>query len=161
MIIRPATLADVSAAKEIYDGARIFMREHNNPDQWPDGYPGEDDILSGIKEGTGYVCEDGGEIVATFYYRMGEDPTYVKIYDGEWLNDLPYAVIHRIAVKHHGRGIASFIFSECFKMCGNLKIDTHKDNLPMQHSLMRAGFEYCGIIYLENGEKRMAYQRSK
>ncbi len=159
MKIRPATSADVESANEIYKSARAFMRESGNPNQWTDSYPSDKDISEGIPNGTSYVCEDDGEIVATFYFHMGEDPTYRNIYGGKWLNDEPYAVIHRIAVKHHGKGIGGFIYRECFKIRPNLRIDTHRDNLPMQRSLERAGFKRCGIIYLENGDERIAYQK--
>ncbi len=160
MIIRPATEADIDAANEIYDSAREFMRESGNPSQWNSTYPGIADITDGIADGTSYVCEDEGEIVATFYFKIGDDPTYMEI-DGEWANEEPYAVIHRIAVKHRGRGIADFCFAECFKLFGNLKIDTHKNNIPMQKCLARCGFRYCGIIKTWNGEPRRAYQRIK
>ena len=42
----------------------------------------------------------------------------------------------------------------------NLKIDTHRDNYPMQKSLKKNGFEYCGIIYLADGNERLAFQKS-
>ncbi len=29
----------------------------------------------------------------------------------------------------------------------------------MQHVMQRCGFAYCGIIYLANGDERLAYQR--
>lgn len=159
MIIRKATLADVDAANAIYDEARIYMRKNGNPYQWGGLYPGRADILSGIEDGTSFVCEDEGEIVATFYFRVGDDPTYAVIYDGQWKSDTPYAAVHRIAVKYHGRGIPKFIFDECFKMHQNLRIDTHKTNIPMQKVLLRCGFEYCGIIHLADGSPRMAYQK--
>jgi hypothetical protein len=115
-----------------------------------------------MEKGASYVCCDGDEVVATFYFEMNaDDPTYRKIYDGEWKNDEPYAVIHRIAVKYQGRGIVGFCYDECFKLFPNLKIDTHKDNIPMQKSLINAGFEYCGIIHLANGDERLAYQKTK
>lgn len=159
MIIRAATYDDVDAANKIYNEAREFMRETGNCDQWCGAYPGKEDIIKGIIDGTSYVCEDAGEVVATFYFRVGIDPTYIKIYNGEWLSDAEYAAVHRIAVKYRGRGIAGFIMDECFKMHPNLKIDTHRDNIPMQHSLLRFGFKYCGIIHLLTGEERLAYQR--
>lgn len=160
MIIRPATHADVEAAAKIYDSARAFMKLSGNPDQWRGEYPNGYDVELGIADGTSYVCEDKGEVVATFYYKKdADDPTYRKIYGGEWINGEPYSVIHRIAVKYHGRGIVDFCFSECFKAQKNLKIDTHRDNIPMQKVLERNGFQYCGIIYLENGEERLAYQK--
>ena len=159
MIIRPATAADVSAANEIYKEAKTFMHTHGNPDQWTEEYPSGKDVKAGIADGTSYVCEDDGEVVATFYFNRCEDPTYGKIYDGTWLNSEPYAVIHRIAVKYFGRGIIGFIFDECFRRYPNLRIDTHKDNIPMQKALAKAGFKYCGIIHLPNGDPRIAFQK--
>lgn len=161
MVIRLATMADVEAANEIYEAARTYMREAGNPCQWNSVYPGKKDIVDGIADGTSYVCEDNGEIVATFYFRIGDDPTYAVISDGGWQNDEPYAVIHRIAVKHHGRGIVDFCFDFCFDKFPNLKIDTHEDNIPMQKCLSRCGFEYCGIITTWNGDLRKAYQKVK
>ena len=107
-----------------------------------------------------YVCCDGNEILGVFCYFEGVDPTYVHIYRGEWLNPLPYGVLHRIAVAAHRRGVASFCFDYCFGRCKNLKIDTHRDNLPMQRSLAKNGFTQCGIIYLASGDERLAYQKS-
>ena len=159
MIIRKTKVADMAACEEIYASAREYMRSSGNPDQWKDGYPGTVEILSDIASGCGYVAEDGGEVVAVFYFAAGPDPTYSVIYDGDWKSDAPYGVIHRVAVKHHGMGIIDFIFSECFNAAGHLRIDTHKDNIPMQKVLSRCGFEYCGIIYLANGDERLAYEK--
>ncbi len=162
MIIRKATEADVCAAAKIYEDARAYMKASGNPNQWKGEYPNEMDVREGIKEGTSYVCEDAGEVVATFHYeRNANDPTYRKIYDGRWLSDEVYSVIHRIAVKHHGRGIIDFCFTECFKFFPSIRIDTHRDNIPMQRVLERNGFKYCGIIYLESGDERLAYQKIK
>lgn len=160
MIIRPAILADVEACDEIYKAARQFMRESGNPNQWSGEYPNGDDVIDGINKGTSYVCEDNGEVVATFHLDLNADEEdYHEIYEGEWKDDLPYAVIHRIAVKYHGRGIIDFCFNECFKMQSNLRIDTHEDNIPMRKCLSRCDFEYCGVVYLKGVGKRLAYQK--
>ena len=159
MLIRKTTFADVSAAAAIYDSARAFMRENGNLHQWSAEYPNEQSILADIARGGSYVCEDDGEIVAVFYFYIGNDPTYDKIFEGEWRSGGEYAVIHRIAVKRHGRGIADFIYAQCFDMHPNIRIDTHRDNIPMQRSLEKNGFEYCGIIYLANGDERLAFQK--
>lgn len=57
------------------------------------------------------------------------------------------------------RGAASFCLNWAFNKCGNLKIDTHRDNIVMQHLLDKNGFKYCGVVYLENGSERIAYQK--
>ena len=111
MIIRPAKVTDIDEAAKIYDMAKTFMREVGNPDQWPGDYPSGYDVALGIEEGISYVCEENAEIIATFLFKTNaDDPTYRKIYEGEWLNDAPYGVIHRIAVDGSGRGVAA----ECF-----------------------------------------------
>ena len=161
MLIRKTKITDISECVNIYNSAREYMRASGNPDQWPSCYPGEVDVLSDIASGCGYVCEDKGEVVAVFYFAKGPDTTYAKIYDGAWKSDEPYAVIHRVAVKYHGRGIIDFIFNECFTTSGPLRIDTHKDNLPMQKVLKRNGFEPCGIIHIETGAERIAFEKTK
>lgn len=162
MIIRPATYSDVAFAAEIYENARKFMHENGNPTQWPGEYPNEVDVIDGIKNGTSYVCEDNGEVVATFHFDAdADDPTYHRIDGGNWLNNDPYAVIHRIAVKYHGRGILDFCINECFKITPNIRIDTHENNIPMRKALLRCGFEHCGIIYIFNGDERLAFQKIK
>lgn len=160
MFIRPATYGDIDAVAKIYENARAFMKESGNPDQWSGEYPNGYDVEEGILNGTSYVCEEDGEVVAGFYFKTNaDDPTYRKIYDGSWADNGPYAVIHRIAVKYHGRGIADFCFNECFKLFPNIRIDTHRDNIPMQKCLAKNGFTYCGIIYLESGDERIAFQK--
>ena len=162
MFIRKATASDVAVADEIYSSAKRFMKESGNPNQWSGDHPNGEDVRLGIEKGVSYVCEDEGEIIATFYFETNaDDPTYRKIYDGNWKNDAPYAVIHRIAVKYNGRGIGDFCINECFKLFPNLRIDTHRDNIPMQRCLNKLGFEYCGIIYLTNGKERLAYHKIK
>ena len=159
MIIRKTTMADVAAAAAIYDDARAFMRQTGNLEQWNTGHPNADEILSDIAEGVGYVVEDGDEIVGVFFFRIGDDPTYKVIYNGEWKSSEPYAVIHRVAVKYNGRGIVNEIYKYCYSQYPHLRIDTHKDNIPMQHSLKKNGFEYCGIIHMLTGDERLAYEK--
>jgi len=159
MNIRKTTAADVSEAADIYDRARAFMRENGNKDQWSVGGPDAEQICKDIDVGASYVVEDGGEIVGVFFFFVGDDPTYKSIYGGAWRSDKRYAVIHRVAVKYNGRGIAGTIFDYCYSRHAHLRIDTHKDNIPMQRSLAKNGFVACGTIYLANGDERIAYDK--
>lgn len=145
---------------QIYADARAYMKEQGNPTQWENGYPGEALIRADIEAQKLYLCVENDEILGVFFFDMGEDPTYARIDGGAWLNDRPYGVIHRIAVAAHGRGVAGFCFDYGLARCKNLKIDTHRDNLPMQRALARHGFVPCGTVYLENGDARVAYQKS-
>ncbi len=161
MEIRRARLEELDEIMSLYSAARSYMRENGNPEQWAGGYPSEELIRADIDAGQSYLCVEDGEILGVFCYFFGEDPTYRQIEDGAWLNSHPYGVLHRIAVSRHQKGVASFCFDYCFSQCGNLKIDTHRDNSPMQRSLAKNGFSRCGIIRLANGDPRIAYQKSR
>ena len=41
----------------------------------------------------------------------------------------------------------------------DIRIDTHHDNIPMRTFLAKLGYHACGTIYLNNGDKRIAYQK--
>lgn len=159
MEIRQTTTNDIDIVMSLYNQARVFMRENGNPNQWVGGYPSRELIESDIKQGKSYVCLDEGKIVGTFYFTLGDDPTYSKIYEGAWLNDKSYGVVHRIAAGGHQKGIASFCLEWCFNQCFNIRIDTHRDNIPMQRLLQKNGYVLCGIIYLVDGSERLAYQK--
>ena len=161
MDIRNTRCEDLDAVMEIYEGAREFMRRTGNANQWGNSHPARELIESDIDNKNGYVVEENGEIIASFFFKIGNDPTYDIINEGKWISDSEYGVIHRIAVKYQGRGIAGFIYDHCFNIIGNLKIDTHRDNLPMQKALQKHGFEYCGIIHIANGDERIAFQKVK
>ena len=159
MKVRTATLNDLPKILTIYQDAREYMAANGNPNQWKDHYPSEEILREDLSLHRLFVCEDHGETVGVFCYFFGDDSTYAKIYEGAWLNDRSYGVMHRVAVASHQRGVASFCIQDCFSKCKNLKIDTHRDNIPMQKSLAKNGFRYCGIIYLDSGDERLAYQK--
>ena len=163
MEILKAEIEDLEKIEKIYSDARAFMSESGNPTQWQNGYPQREILLADIDEKKLYKIVNEDLILGVFYYAEGVDPTYEKIYFGKWKNDLPYAVIHRIAVSAdaRGMGVAALCFDFAFKKCANLKIDTHKDNLQMQKALLKFGFEYCGIIHISNGDERIAFQKVK
>jgi len=158
MYIRQAEKQDLPAILSLYADARKFMAEQGNPSQWGGGYPSPALINADLILKRNYVCEEDGEILAVFVYATGEEPTYREI-DGAWLNDAPYGFVHRIASKG-GRGAGMFSLSWCLVQCGNLRIDTHADNVPMQNLLKKMGFRQCGIIHLQNGDLRIAFQKT-
>ncbi len=135
------------------------MRESGNLKQWTDGYPSAVVFSKDIEQGVSYVVEDNGEVVATFALIPGPDVTYAKIYNGQWLNDESYYVIHRIASRQGARSILQIVTDYAFQFTQNIRIDTHRDNVIMQHLMQKLGFQYCGIIYLLSGDERLAYQK--
>jgi RimJ/RimL family protein N-acetyltransferase len=46
----------------------------------------------------------------------------------------------------------------CKKQIAHIRIDTHHDNVVMQHVVQKAGFQRCGIIYIADGTPRIAYE---
>ena len=89
MNIRKTNLEELKTIMNLYENARIFMREHGNPDQWGTSYPPQDMIEDDIRLGNLYVCTEEDTIDAVFFYKEGIDPPYLKIQDGQWLNDTP------------------------------------------------------------------------
>lgn len=149
---------------EIYAGARRFMAEHGNPNQWgPTCWPPEDLVHDDIRKGLSHVCEDDtGKIIGVFFYNAGHDiePTYRVITDGAWAGDEDYGVVHRIASDGSEKGIGSFCINWAYEQCGHLRMDTHGDNTVMQRLLEKLGFVHCGTIYVEEDDyPRKAYEK--
>lgn len=161
MKIRKTTMEDLGAVMKLYAKARQFMQEHGNPGQWRQNHPPQDLIVEDIVRGCSYLCEAENKAAAVFYFAVEAEPTYRQIYDGAWLNDKPYGVVHRIAAPVGVKGAGGFCLAWCFRESGgNIRIDTHQDNLPMRRLLEKNGYTCCGTIYLEDGDRRLAYQKT-
>ncbi len=161
--IRPSTVADIPTLLTLADEARGIMRRNGNMGQWVNGYPSAEIFRQDIINGNSYmVCNADNIAVATFAFVPGPEPTYSIIDGGEWIDDTQeYYVIHRIASLPEHHGIIKTIMDYCFGITDNIRIDTHRDNRIMQHLMQKEGFTYCGIIYLDNGDERLAYQKMR
>ena len=165
MKIRKTTVQDIERVMDIYAYARQFMKEHGNPRQWgPTNWPPRGLIENDIREGNSYVCTDEEDrVIGTFFFISGRDiePTYRDITEGQWLDDSPYGVVHRIAADGSTKGTGSFCISWAYEQCGHLRIDTHGDNTVMQNLLQKLGFVHCGTIYVEeDNDPRLAFEKS-
>lgn len=156
-----ASLEELPEILWIYEAARQFMRENGNPAQWGKTYPSQALVEEDIAAGRLYLLMKEDSIQAVFSYAEGEDPCYQTITEGRWLNDRAYGTVHRIAVTEGQKGAASWCLNWAYSQCGNLKIDTHRDNLPMQKLLLKNGFLYCGKILTDDGTERLAYQKAE
>ena len=154
---RKAVEADAPRITAIYANARRFMAASGNPNQWIDGYPSEADVRADISADVLWTACRGDEILAVFALIEGPDPTYAII-QGAWLNDRPYAVVHRLASSGKVGGIGEMCLRWCLDRFDTLRVDTHADNRVMQRTLIRMGFVYTGIIFCHNGTPRLAYQ---
>ena len=161
-MIRLAETKDLDAIVKVYAAARAYMAASGNPHQWGDsGYPHRDLLEEDIEKRRLYVIEENGAVHAVFAFMFGDDPTYAYIEDGQWPNSKPYGTIHRIASDGQIKGMFTKAFDYCRSRIDEIRIDTHHDNKTMQHVVTKHGFVRCGIIYLENGDPRIAYQYSK
>ncbi|MFA5340929.1 MAG: GNAT family N-acetyltransferase [Clostridia bacterium] len=165
-IIERTKPEDLKCVMEIFSQAKAALKRMN-VDQWQNGYPSDEAIISDIQNNISYVVKKDCEVVATAAIFVGNEPTYDRIFDGVWITDNDtYCVIHRIAVKENykGQSISSDIVSFAGKMAADynansIRVDTHRDNMPMQKMLLKNGFIYCGIIYLNDGKERFAYEK--
>lgn len=158
--IRHSTKQDLPVILNLRDQAREIMRSYGNVSQWPEGYPLPEKFEEDIEKGCSYLMADeSGSVVGTFAFIPGPDITYKVIYDGQWLNDEPYYVIHRIASTPDSHGILNTLLDYCEAIAPNIRIDTHKDNIIMRKGLEKRGYQYCGIIHLLNGDERLAFQK--
>lgn len=150
---------DLPRIMEIYDIAKVYMRANGNPNQWNGAYPDPETLRTDIEKQRLYVYKKDGRIHGGFMLLLEEEPTYAYIEDGSWREERPYGTIHRLA----GDGEVRGLFAKCVAFCESkvkyLRADTHFDNHTMQHLLEKNGFERRGIIYLKNGDPRIAYQK--
>lgn len=165
MKFRKSTNSDIDSILNIINGAQKFLK-NLGIDQWQNNYPNYDVIKEDVDNGNSYVLEKDGEILGTTAIILDGEKTYDIIYNGKWLSNDRYITIHRMAVNPNYRrvGISSIILENVKKICienniNSIKVDTHRGNLPMQKFLQKHGFVYCGIIYLEDGDERLGFEK--
>lgn len=87
---------------------------------------------------------------------------------GSWDDDsdVTYSIIHRIAIEadHQGEHLSAALIQQLMTMSyylgyRDVRIDTHPDNLVMQHIITSNGFEEKGTITMDEDKGvRLAYQ---
>lgn len=165
--LRQAKMADLPVIMKIIDEAKAYLKQQN-VDQWQHGYPEQNDMAADVAAGVNYVMVRDGVIVGTASLLQGIDDNYKVIDQGKWLGaaDTTYTSIHRIAVAagYRGQHLSETLITNLLTLSlqlgyADVRIDTHPENLGMQHVIKQNGFEYRGIIYMhEPKEPRYAYQ---
>ena len=172
MLIRATTPADVPAVMKIIEEARRTIATLGI-DQWQNGSPNEAMISADVEKGQSRVALVDGEVVGTFAVIDDGEPVYAVMEGGTWLTpdrdahgNWTYIAIHRVAISvaHRGSGISTAVIrhaEDAARSLGrtSLRIDTHEGNVVMRRMLERHGFVKCGIIHLENGDPRVAYEK--
>lgn len=156
MQIRKAEMADFDQVMAILKDGRNQLAERGI-DQWQGDYPNPDHVKEDIEHGYAYLVKsEDGETVGTLSIVPAPDTTYDQL-DGAWqveTND--YVTIHRVAIHsdHTGHGYASKLyqavisyFTSGFNDVKSIRVDTHEDNLPMQHLIEKSGFKRVGTLH--------------
>lgn len=162
--LRRVTTTEIDRVWHVVQEAKERMIQAGKQ-QWDSTYPLREHIAEDVERGWAYIIEEGGVIQAYGAVSTEGEPTY-QVIDGAWLNDVPYVVIHRLAVDnaHVGKGYGE-VFLRAVEAWAqkqgirNIRVDTNHDNHSMQHILRKLHYVYCGIIYLERGGERWAFQK--
>ncbi len=167
MNIRNTTIHDLDTLVSLFEEARGTIAKLGI-DQWQDGYPSREIVREDILSGCSYAVTMDDKLAGTFVLLFNGEPTYDMIYDGKWLTDgqESYTAVHRVAVSvaKRGSGISTAIINYAAAQAkehghDSLRIDTHEGNAVMRRMLEKNGFVHCGTIYLQNGAKRVAYEK--
>lgn len=158
LAIRKAKAEDLVAIERLYENARAFMRVMGNPQQWGTTYPPKEKIEEDLALDRLYVgAAKDQPPVLVFSFYVGHEAEYEQVYGGAWSHKEPYGVLHRVAAES-GHGAGKKMLDWAKGQMDHLRIDTHGDNLPMQHLLLREGFRRVGIIHLASGDERIAFE---
>lgn len=162
---RKAVITDLNDAMEAVNDSREVLRLQGTG-QWQDGYPDEEQIKDDISNGRLFVTLDDDGNLAGICALTYKEEDYHNLYEGKWLTDLDYIVMHRVALKrkYQGQGYGKKIFStfiEQAKIEGfhSLRIDTHEGNKVMRHLIDLFGFKYCGKTILKPNKDRMVFEK--
>ncbi len=166
MNYRLANIGDIDEIMAIIEDGRAFLATQNSG-QWQDGYPNRTNMLDDINNEVLYVVTTSDNQIAGVCALTYYEDDYDHLYEGKWLTDLPYMVMHRIAVKkeYRSQGYGKELF-EVFidvakkKKYHSLRIDTHKNNIVMLGLLKRFEFVFCGKAILKPNKDRMVFEKN-
>ena len=165
--IRKAITDDIPNIIDIFKQASKFISDYGS-NQWQDkSCPNQENVVNDINENSAYVLiNEDKETIGYFCLSFNKDVNYDVIKNGRWESDYKYAVLHRIALSDNFRGqnlsknIFDFAENECIQnQIRSIRIDTHILNEPMKAILKNRKYKKAGIIFLQNKEERIAYEK--
>ena len=140
-IFRKAEETDIERIWQIIGQAKAQMQRLGSQ-QWDENYPAIEHIRQDIQDGNGYVICREDRVVAYGVISFDGEPVYKDI-EGKWSNDLPYVIVHRLAIademKRQGMAKQFMLQAEEVsrkKGVYNFRVDTKYDNAYMlRHSI--------------------------
>lgn len=162
--MRNAFKTDIDRILEIYEQAKIWMRDHD-VQQWDYHYPGIESIRKDMKKNEIFVFETKNIIYGVASLSFDKEEPYENPVKGRWKGVEPYGTIHRIAVmgNYRGTGISYDMMAEIkqyFKNQGiyRILVDTHRDNRWMIKYLENNGFFHRTEILTDRNHPRIGYE---
>lgn len=164
-IFRKAEETDIERIWQIIGQAKAQMQRLGSQ-QWDENYPAIEHIRQDIQDGNGYVICREDRVVAYGVISFDGEPVYKDI-EGKWSNDLPYVIVHRLAIademKRQGMAKQFMLQAEEVsrkKGVYNFRVDTKYDNAYMLRLIDTLGFKYCGEVYYRNNSARKAFEKT-
>ncbi|WP_158661717.1 hypothetical protein [Enterococcus timonensis] len=165
ILLEQLQVEDFKRVLEIFDSAKLKLK-NDGVDQWQTGYPNIENLWADVKSGVGYVWQEEGLILGYGALIFGQEPSYQQI-KGAWqTKETPYATIHRFCIITGVAPLTSDTFLQALSdlarqnQAQSVRIDTHDQNIRMQHLLERSHFQSCGEIILhDTGEARLAFEK--
>ena len=175
--MRPATVDDIPAIVATLESGRALLAA-DGIDQWQNGTgPDVGLVTSDVERGWGRVFLVDGQVAATAALIDEPEPNYAQMVDGSWEERADevaptgaasaYATIHRVAVAPAFRGmhVAQHFYARLIEEArargfAEIRVDTHADNVRMQHVIANAGFRRAGTVCMGGNpdDLRWAYQ---
>lgn len=169
--MRPATVDDIPTIVAMLGEARALLAA-DGIDQWQNGTgPNFRNIALDLEFGWGRVFTVKGTVAATAALVDVRDPNYEELLEGAWEvredGECNYATIHRVAVSPAFRGqhVAQLFYRRLIEEArvrgfSELRVDTHPDNVRMQHVIENSGFKRIGSCCIDGNKDdiRWSYQ---
>lgn len=167
MKVRPAKKDDLDDIMSVVHRLQKEYFEKNEIPQWQNGYPSRETFLKDIEDRSLFVMYLGECLIGFASIKYAAEPTYSVIENGNWEKDDSYLVIHRFGINPdwHKMGMGTTLIAIADKICeansiSSIRADTHEKNAGMIALLEKSGFKKRGIIHLENGDPRLAFEKN-
>lgn len=165
--IRHAQLSDLDEIWQLRNETSSLLKSRQI-DQWQHNLPDKQTFIKDINQGEFFVYEIDNKVVGMIAVKEGIEPTYNKIFEGNWSLDKPYMTIHRLAVNplYLGKKISFELMEFAHQIARDkninyLRIDTHENNLYAQRLFTNLKYQLKGYILLDKvhigDRKRLAY----
>ena len=159
-MIRRATIVDIERILSIVRSAQLSLRALGI-DQWQDGYPRRENIISDIVDGVGWVVvDDDDNAIGYAAIPLTGEEAYLQLQDDDWHTSSRYVVVHRLCVDGttRRRGVAMQLMNHAITLAreaglDGFRIDTHRGNIRMLSLVEKLGFSYCGVVRYDSGER--------